>query len=440
MTKLPPPRTIKQAILRMDSTIINREGIEKILTMIPSDEERTTIADAMHASPDLPLGSAENFLHTLMQVSAIEQRLRLWAFRLDFDLMEKEMGEQLMDLKKAMEEIESSQTFKIVLGTLLTMGNFLNGVDAKGFQLEYLAKVPEVKDTVNKHSLLHHLVHTIHEKFPEGTDLYSEMGAVTRASNVSYDELEKTLERLVQECKSGWAWLATISKHEPVSSPLKSKMNEFLNECNDRISVMQVVQRRVLNRFKKTLIYLGFSSSIAKEIKPQVILKIISEFALEYRTTRERVRENFEKKAKQRERNKSRKVGPEVSQLLAHKDRDYPNRHSLSLLTQQKGKESPIHCMTTMTTQDQNAKEQSELRQILVTGTDMPGSRCDKWGSQLSNKGRRACRPVNCDSEEILDSLAKTVTSPNGRDPLRKKVTTRFADKRRLRDRSREYD
>ena len=28
MTKLPPPRTIKNAILKMDSSIINREGIE----------------------------------------------------------------------------------------------------------------------------------------------------------------------------------------------------------------------------------------------------------------------------------------------------------------------------------------------------------------------------------------------------------------------------
>lgn len=302
----------------MDSTIISREGIEKILTMIPSEEEKTTIAEAMHSSPDLPLGSAENFLHTLTQVSAIEQRLRLWAFRLDFDLLEKEMGEQLMDLKTAMEEIESSHTFKVVLGTLLTMGNFLNGVEAKGFQLEYLSKVPEVKDTVNKHSLLHHLVQTIHEKFPESTDLYSELGAVTRASHVSYDELEKQLSRVEEECKAGWDHLKVIAKHEPVNSPLKSKMNEFLNECTDRIAVMQVVQRRVLNRFKKTLIYLGFSSSVAKEIKPQVILKVISEFALEYRTTRERVKENFEKKAKQRERNnRSRKPGTPDQQAVS---------------------------------------------------------------------------------------------------------------------------
>ena len=34
MTKLPPPRTIKTAILKMDSTIINREGIEVIVMII----------------------------------------------------------------------------------------------------------------------------------------------------------------------------------------------------------------------------------------------------------------------------------------------------------------------------------------------------------------------------------------------------------------------
>lgn len=45
----------------------------------------------------------------------------------------------------------------------------------KGFQVEYLAKVPEVKDTVHKHSLLHHLCHIVMEKFPDSTDLYSEV-------------------------------------------------------------------------------------------------------------------------------------------------------------------------------------------------------------------------------------------------------------------------
>ena len=43
MTKLPPPRIIKQAVMKMDSTIMNREGVEKLLTMLPTEEETLRI-------------------------------------------------------------------------------------------------------------------------------------------------------------------------------------------------------------------------------------------------------------------------------------------------------------------------------------------------------------------------------------------------------------
>ena len=112
MTKLPPPRTIKNAILKMDSTIMNREGIEKILTMMPSEDEKNRISEAQMTNPDLPLGNAENFLLILSSITDLEARLKLWAFKLDYDSMEKEIGEHLMDLKKAIEEIEKNETFR----------------------------------------------------------------------------------------------------------------------------------------------------------------------------------------------------------------------------------------------------------------------------------------------------------------------------------------
>ena len=52
---------------------------------------------------------------------------------------------------------------------------------AKGFNVDYLAKVPEVKDTVHKHSLLHHLCHMVMEKYPESSDLYSEVSLSNQA-------------------------------------------------------------------------------------------------------------------------------------------------------------------------------------------------------------------------------------------------------------------
>lgn len=89
MTKLPPPRAIKTAILKMDSTVVNKEGIEKVLTMLPTEEEKVRIQEAQSANPDVPLGSAEQFLLTLASISQLEARLRLWAFKLDFEISEK---------------------------------------------------------------------------------------------------------------------------------------------------------------------------------------------------------------------------------------------------------------------------------------------------------------------------------------------------------------
>jgi len=292
MTKLPHPGVIRNAILKMDTSIINREGIEKVLTMIPTEEEKNLIQEAHLNNPHLPLGSAEGFLQTLSQIPALEQRLRLWAFRLDFDSTEKEMGEQLMDLKMAMEEISKSKTFKKVLATLLSVGNFLNGVEVKGFQLEYLSKVAEVKDTVNKHSLLYHVASFIYEKDPNSLDMYSELGSVCRASRVDFSEVSKSLARLEEECRLSWDRLTIICTTDPTSS-FKVRMTDFLHECRDRITVLQVVQRRILNRFKKTLVYLGFPASTAKDMKPNSFLKMLAEFALDYKTMREKVKESL---------------------------------------------------------------------------------------------------------------------------------------------------
>lgn len=359
MTKLPPMRTIKSAILKMDSSIMNREGIEKILTtMMPTEEEKSRIIEAQLANPDTPLGTAEQFLLNLASISALEARLKLWAFQLDYAQIEKEVAEPLMDLKQAIEEIERSETFRIILGTLLAIGNFLNSTNAKGFQIDYLEKVPEVKDTVHKHSLLHHLCLFIQEKYDTQltSDLYSEFSAVNRASKVDYTEVAKNLKKMQQDCKASWDYLKIVAKHDglanlmnscssssmndnspssnqqpkssgklnnlsklsmittivssensnsisvgeqqdgPTARQLKTKVSDFLTDCAERIMVLMVIHRRVMNRFQKLLVYLGCPSHQIKQTQPQQILKIINEFALEYKTKRERVRDMLMKK------------------------------------------------------------------------------------------------------------------------------------------------
>lgn len=60
------------------------------------------------------------------------------------------------------------------------------------------------------------------------------------------------------------------------------------------------------SRFHSFLLYLGHPAYGVKEISVHRFSKILSEFALEYRTTRDRVLQQKQKRADHRERNKTR--------------------------------------------------------------------------------------------------------------------------------------
>ncbi|XP_040900011.1 FH1/FH2 domain-containing protein 3 isoform X4 [Toxotes jaculatrix] len=305
LTVLPPPRTIKTAILNFDEYALNKEGIEKILTMIPTEEEKQRIQEAQLVNPDIPLGSAEQFLLTLSSITELSARLQLWAFKMDYELIEKEVAEPLQDLKEGMDQLEKNKTLRYILTTLLAIGNFLNGTNAKGFELSYLEKVPEVKDTVHKQSLLHHACSIVVEKFPDSTDLYSEIGAITRLTKVDFDQLQDNLAQMERRCKASWDHLKVIAKHE-MKPALKQKMSDFLKDCAERIIILKIVHRRIINRFHAFLLFLGHPIYAVREVSIHRFSKILSEFALEYRTTRERVLQQKQKRANHRERNKTR--------------------------------------------------------------------------------------------------------------------------------------
>lgn len=330
---LPPPRTIKAAILKMDNSIMNKEGIEKILsTMIPTEEEKSRILEAQMANPDIPLGTAEQFLLTLSSVFELEARLKLWAFKLDHEVIEQEISEPLMDLKKGISELWKNKTFRCILSGILAVGNFLNGASVRGFSVEFLQRIPEIKDTVHKHSLLHHLCTLILDQFPDSSDLYSELGPITRCSRVDWEELGQKLSKMEYDCKASWDYLRAIVKHDGSSTDLKGKMSLFLSDAAERIMILSIIFKRVLNRYNKLLLFMGLSINDAREMKVNHFCKVLSEFALEYRTTRDKVLQMLQKKANQRERKKTRGKMIVDTESFKGKNKDAANDDALQQL------------------------------------------------------------------------------------------------------------
>lgn len=134
-----------------------------------------------------------------------------------------------------------------------------------------------------------------------------------------------------RRCKASWDHLKVIAKHE-MKPALKQKMSDFLKDCAERIIILKIVHRRIINRsamrgscsgspavspglpdvslhvcrFHAFLLFLGHPVYAARDVSVHRFSKVLSEFALEYRTTRERVLQQKLKRANHRERNKTR--------------------------------------------------------------------------------------------------------------------------------------
>ncbi|XP_070307268.1 FH1/FH2 domain-containing protein 1 isoform X3 [Odocoileus virginianus] len=251
LTTLPPVHVIKAALLNFDEFAVSKDGIEKLLTMMPTEEERQKIEEAQLANPDIPLGPAENFLVTLASIGGLAARLQLWAFKLDYDSMEREIAEPLFDLKVGMEQLVQNATFRCILATLLAVGNFLNG------------------------------------------------------SQVDFEQLTENLGQLERRSRAAEDSLRSLAKHE-LAPALRARLTHFLAHCTRRVAMLRVVHRRVCNRFHAFLLYLGYTAEAAREVRIMQFCHTLREFALEYRTCRDRVLQQQQKRATYRERNKTR--------------------------------------------------------------------------------------------------------------------------------------
>ncbi|KAG7497799.1 hypothetical protein JOB18_044065 [Solea senegalensis] len=303
LSSLPPPRLLPPAIYSMDSSVLDREDVQRLQTLIPTEEELSLIKEAKAQNPQASLAQAELCLLTLGEISHLSSRLQLWAFALDYDSLEREIAEPLFHLKLAMEQLAASHTFRCILATVLAIGNFLNGCKARGFELSYLGKLSQVRDTHSRQPLLHHVCVLLLQLYPQSSDLYSDISAVTKAGKCDYSQVQSNLSQLEATCKASWEQLKMLNKAEekrkvgkgekwrdevPEGS-LRHQLPNTLKECEGKLKVLRAVHRRVINRFHSFLLFLGYSRTMVRDTKAEDFCKTISNFSLEYRSTRQSI-------------------------------------------------------------------------------------------------------------------------------------------------------
>ncbi|XP_005751506.1 FH1/FH2 domain-containing protein 1 [Pundamilia nyererei] len=350
LSSLPPPRLLPPAIYSMDSCVLEREDIQRLQALIPTEEELCLIKEAKAQNPNASLAPAELCLLTLGEIPHLSTRLQLWAFALDYDSLEREIAEPLFHLKLGMEQLAASQTFKYILATVLAIGNFLNGCKARGFELSYLGKLSQVRDTHTRQPLLHHVCVLLLQLYPESSDLYSDITAVTKGGKCDYSQVQSNFTQLESLCKASWEQVKLLNKADEKrkggkgekmkgigdealapDGSLRHRLPKILKECEERLKVLRAVHRRVINRFHSFLLFLGYSRAMVRDTKPEDFCKTISNFSLEYRTMQQAILLQRERE-RERQKNVTESPGPNTpvgkrkNQQTPSKDNDEQGR------------------------------------------------------------------------------------------------------------------
>lgn len=145
-----------------------------------------------------------------------------------------------------------------MLEVILAFGNYLNSSKrgpAYGFKLQSLDTLLDTKSTDKRICLLHYIVMTIRQKFPELMDFDTELFYIDKAAQVSLEnvmtdvtELEKGMENVRKE--------ADVRTKGPPNLVLK----DFLNNSDEKLRKMRQEATNAQNAFKECVEYFAESS------------------------------------------------------------------------------------------------------------------------------------------------------------------------------------
>ncbi|XP_021302349.1 formin-like protein 12 isoform X2 [Sorghum bicolor] len=163
--KMPLP-DMMSAALALDDSVLDADQIENLIKFCPTKEEMELLKN--YSGDKEALGKCEHFFLELMKVPRVESKLKIFAFKIQFQSQIRDVRKNLQTVSSACEELRSSEKLKVIMKNILLIGNTLNqGTprgQAVGFRLDSLLKLIETRATSGRMTLMHFLCKRSHRK------------------------------------------------------------------------------------------------------------------------------------------------------------------------------------------------------------------------------------------------------------------------------------
>ncbi|KAL8002976.1 putative formin, FH3 domain, formin, GTPase-binding domain, armadillo-like helical [Plasmopara halstedii] len=187
-----PYYKLRNAVLLVDKELLSVERVSSLLQFAPEDEELDAVRNYT-GDPKL-LGDAEQYFREMECVPRLTTRLQAIHATWQFDTYVEEQRKLMASVSNACEELKQCDLLKEIFRVVLSLGNALNDGTArggaKGFKLNILLKLNQVKAADNSMNLLNYVAKVLRAKNPLILEFDKSLPSIESASRVTIQMLK----------------------------------------------------------------------------------------------------------------------------------------------------------------------------------------------------------------------------------------------------------
>ena len=199
-----PFRQIKEALLKMDDTTLGVDQLNILALAVPTTEEMTLLRN--YKGDRAELATVEQYFLQVMPIPRLTQRINALVFKGTAMSNLAKVTQEYELVRRAADDLRACKHFVTVLEGILAVGNHLNGGtyrgQARGFRLEMLLRLTDVKAVDRKTSLLHFVAKELQKTAPGVEFLSTELESVKAAAALHLDGTKETLASVVNGLKA----------------------------------------------------------------------------------------------------------------------------------------------------------------------------------------------------------------------------------------------
>ncbi|KAG6452874.1 hypothetical protein O3G_MSEX007842 [Manduca sexta] len=248
-----PVEKVIAAVNNLDLKQLPLESVEILQRMVPTEAEQKAYKEYVSEKKNInQLTEEDKFLMQLTKVERISAKLSIMSYMGNFFDNIHLITPQIHAIISGSSSVKSSQKFRNVLEIILAFGNYLNSSKrgpAYGFKLQSLDTLMDTKSTDKRISLLHYIVGTIRQNFPEIMNFDTELLYIDKAAQVSLEnvcadvaELERGMDAVRRESEA--------RAHHTV-------LRDFLANAHDKLRRLRHETKHAQDSFAACVEYFG---------------------------------------------------------------------------------------------------------------------------------------------------------------------------------------